>query len=240
MNGSNLRTLALGALIGGLTASLVTTAVVQAHGGDASQVHACINANGGVRITGAPGYGNPSTGCAGGETAVDWGSQGPAGATGATGPAGPAGAAGAPGPAGAVGPAGPAGAAGPAPTPRAIERSVVRLGIPDETIRHVESSSPTNRSRDKIVIARCPASHPLALSGGFNTTPDPERSDTQFVFEIGRYNPGPVGERRSQGWRAWVVRHRVVRYVVGPLSRWGLAQSGPWRLTVSVECARSR
>lgn len=236
MKASSLRTLTLGALIGGLAASLITTAVVWAHGGDGSAVHACINANGGVRITGAPGYGNANTSCSAGETAVDWAVQGPAGPPGATGPAGPAGAAGAPGPAGAAGPPGPA---GPAPTPRLIERSLAQIGIPDETIRHVERSSATDTATQKIVIARCPASHPLALSGGVNTTPDIVPPEFGGVFEIGRYNPGPVEDRPSQGWRAWVTRYKVVELPALRRRVWA-APTRPWRATVSVECSRSR
>ena len=93
MKTSNLRSLALGALIGGLTAALVTSTVIYAHGGGGSLIHGCINLNGGLRITAAPGYGNPSTVCAGGETSVDWSQTGPAGPPGAPGPAGPAGSA---------------------------------------------------------------------------------------------------------------------------------------------------
>ena len=50
----NLRALAVGALIGGVAAALVTTTVIHAHGGDGSLIHGCINANGGLRITGLP------------------------------------------------------------------------------------------------------------------------------------------------------------------------------------------
>jgi hypothetical protein len=234
MKGSSVRALVFGALIGGVTASLVTTAVVQAHEGDGSKVHACINVNGGVRITGAPGYGNPNTGCAGGETAVDWGVQGPAGPAGAAGPAGPA------GPAGAAGPAGPAGAAGPPgppPTPAVLERSVARIGIPDETIRHVEISTPSNRSGVKLATARCPASHPLAVSGGFRTTPAPVRGEVQFPGGSFRANPGLLDPRRRQGWSAVVSRNRTG---VAGLPIPGSDSLAPWRLIVSAECARSR
>ena len=122
MRSSSVRTLAIGALIGGLTAALVTSTVIYAHGGDGSLIHGCINANGGLRITGAPGYGNPSTGCAGGETSVDWSQTGPPG------PAGPAGTAGVPGPQGTIGPPGPA---GPPPAAADVVRAVGTTGVPD-------------------------------------------------------------------------------------------------------------
>jgi hypothetical protein len=112
----------------GIGAAIVAVAgtgltYVNAHGGDATAVHACFkvlpptvgprgstptpNTNPNIRIVGA----NES--CVTGETALDWG------AAGVPGPAGPAGPIGPVGPADAVGPAGPAGPQGPQGDPGA-------------------------------------------------------------------------------------------------------------------------
>lgn len=71
--------------------------VANAHGGDATKIHACVKGNGSVRIV------QPSETCKKGETALDWNIQG----TGVQGPPGP------PGPQGPQGPVGPQGPAGP-------------------------------------------------------------------------------------------------------------------------------
>src|SRR5688500_18745933 len=110
----------LGVLIGASAAGGVV--LVQAHGGDASRIHACIRERDQdgegrqLRIIG------PTESGWSGETGSDWNSQGPAGPQGAkgdTGPSGPQGpqgmqgAPGAPGPAGAQGPQGFKGDTGP-------------------------------------------------------------------------------------------------------------------------------
>jgi hypothetical protein len=80
------------ALIGMMVGALASAAVVSAHGGDASVIHACVGdpaerAN--VRITAAPGgLGDPAADCTASEHALDWSVQGPAGAPGPTGPQG--------------------------------------------------------------------------------------------------------------------------------------------------------
>lgn len=98
--------------------------LVKAHGGDLTQIHACLK-NGGLRIIGA------NETCKANETALDWniqglqgpqgnpgpqgapGPQGETGPAGPVGPVGPVGPQGGPGPQGATGPVGPAGAPGP-------------------------------------------------------------------------------------------------------------------------------
>lgn len=110
---SSTRTIAAAAIAGGVTAALVSGAIVWAHGGDAARIHSCVTASGAVRITADPTpFGDPNAGCStvNGEHALDWGAQGPPGAAGAAGPQGPQGPQ---GPAGARGPEGPAGARGP-------------------------------------------------------------------------------------------------------------------------------
>jgi hypothetical protein len=81
---ANLVVFAMGALF---SAGLIGgAAVVSAHGGDESLIHACVKGSkGDVRIVGA------TSGCLPSEKALDWsiaGPQGPTGPAGATGPAG--------------------------------------------------------------------------------------------------------------------------------------------------------
>jgi hypothetical protein len=142
----------------GVMASVLTltgaTAIAEAHGGDTSQVHACVSkASGAVRIVDA------GADCRSTEQPLDWnvagrtgpqGDEGPAGPQGEPGPAGPEGPAGPAGPEGPEGPAGPAGGVGGA-------HSVFRLS-PFDTL-------------DKIVDVRCPAGE-VATGGGFNVAPD--------------------------------------------------------------------
>jgi hypothetical protein len=223
MKMSNLRTLGLGALIGGLTATLVTSTVIYAHGGDGSLIHGCINANGGLRITGAPGYGNPSTACAGGETAVDWSQTGPAGPAGAPGPAGTA------GPAGGVGPPGPA---GPAPTATEVVRAVGATGVPDVWLTLVRRAEGPSTARSRTASVRCPAAYPLVINGGYRISPGP--TQTRYAFRIvitenvtvwnsERTGPTRPSARDPQGWTAQVTRDRTLS----------------WTLTVFAECSRN-
>jgi hypothetical protein len=76
-------------------------AYLAAHGGDTSQIHACVTTNGNLRIV------TPTTACKPNETALDWN------ITGSIGPQGPVGPQGAQGPQGPEGPAGPQGVQGP-------------------------------------------------------------------------------------------------------------------------------
>jgi hypothetical protein len=78
---------------GAVGAALVGSAGVWAHGGDKEAVHACLAKGGAVRITAAPGWGDPGAVCdeKAGETPLDWGIRGPQGVRGPAGPAGPAG-----------------------------------------------------------------------------------------------------------------------------------------------------
>ena len=100
------RKVAIAALL--IVALLATSALVLAHGGDGSLIHACVNPAGQIRIIGA------NDTCKNQETALDWGIVGPPGAAGPQGPQGDPGAAGATGPAGPQGPQGPQGDPGPA------------------------------------------------------------------------------------------------------------------------------
>jgi hypothetical protein len=215
---SSLRALGMGALIGGVAAALVTTTVIHAHGGDGSLVHGCINANGGLRITGAPGYGSPSTACAGGETAVDWSQTGPPGAAGAPGVAGPA------GPTGAIGPPGPA---GPPPATRDIVQSLGTVGVPDVWLTLVRSSNGPSTGNPKSANVRCPAAYPLALNGGYRISPTPGAGPLGLpsagTFLNLRTGPARPSAARPQGWQtlAWF---RTTR---------------PWTLTVYAECSRN-
>jgi hypothetical protein len=222
MRSSRVRTLAIGALIGGLTAALVTSTVIYAHGGDGSLIHGCINANGGLRITGAPGYGNPSTACAGGETAVDWSQTGPAGPAGAPGPAGTA------GPAGGVGPPGPA---GPAPTTAEVVRAVGATGVPDVWLTLVRRAEGPSTVGIRNATVRCPAAYPLLINGGYRIAPGPTRTrygpiwvrENVTVWINQRTGPTRPSARDPQGWTAQVTRDRTLS----------------WTLTVFAECSRN-
>src|SRR6186713_3531880 len=94
------------ALLVGLVAA-GAAGLVSAHGGDPTQIHACVNQaatpRGQVIIYSAPGLAgsDPSSTCGTRGTPVDWGSQG---AAGVTGPSGVTGAVGATGPSGTSGP----------------------------------------------------------------------------------------------------------------------------------------
>ena len=87
---------------------LGVAALAAAHGGDTTQIHACVAKE--TKYFRASGANDT---CKQGETALDWNIQGPTGPQGAAGPAGPAGPQGPAGPAGAQGPAGPQGPQGP-------------------------------------------------------------------------------------------------------------------------------
>jgi hypothetical protein len=103
-----LRPLTLGCLA--LGAAFGLGAVISAHGGDVTRVHACVAKDGTLRI-----IAEAST-CKPAETALDWsitGPAGPVGSQGLIGPQGPVGPIGPQGAPGALGPAGPAGPQGP-------------------------------------------------------------------------------------------------------------------------------
>ena len=217
--GGGLHMLVLGALVGGVASALVTTGVIYAHGGDGSLIHGCINANGGLRITGAPGYGNPSTACGGGETAVDWSQTGPAGPAGAPGPAGAA------GPAGGVGPPGPA---GPPPVAADVVRAVGATGVPDVWLTLVRRSEGPSEDDGRQVSVRCPAAYPLLLNGGYRVTPAATPGPLGLrpffaVYVSNRTGPARPSAGSPQGWTTLVVN----------------AQRGRWTLTVFAECSRN-
>jgi hypothetical protein len=222
MKTSNLRNLGMGALIGGLTAVLVTSTVIYAHGGDGSLIHGCINANGGLRIVGAPGYGNPSTACGGGETAVDWGQTGPPGPAGSAGPAGP------PGPAGGVGPPGPA---GPPPVAADVVRAVGTTGVPDVWLTLVRRVVGPSTIGIKNASVSCPAAYPLLLNGGYRISPGPTRTrygpiwvrENVTVWINQRTGPTRPSASDPQGWATQVTRDRTLS----------------WTLTVFAECSRN-
>jgi hypothetical protein len=70
------------AMVAGATGAMVIDAAgVWAHGGDKEAVHACVAKGGAVRITGAPGWGDPAAGCdeKAGEVAIHWSTRGPQG-----------------------------------------------------------------------------------------------------------------------------------------------------------------
>jgi hypothetical protein len=86
--------------------------LVRAHGGNAHDVHACVdNATGAVVILSDSGYGNPDARCQqpSQQHALDWSVIGPAGPPGQPGQQGASGAPGPKGPSGVPGPAGPPG-----------------------------------------------------------------------------------------------------------------------------------
>lgn len=219
---SSTRVLAFGALVGGIASALVTSAVIYAHGGDGSLIHGCINANGGLRITGAPGYGNASTACGGGETAVDWSQQGPPGPAGASGAAGPV------GPAGALGPPG---AAGPPPAASDVVRAVGTTGVPDVWLTLVRTVRGPSGEDGRSATARCPAAYPLVLNGGYRISPAP--------------TPRRVGPINVWPFFMLLVNTRVgpVRPSAGSPQGWATnlisSQQGNWTLTVFAECSRN-
>lgn len=87
-----------------LSLTLIPPPRVEAHGGDATRVHACAKTkNGQLRLVG------PTTPCLPSETAADWSIMGSQGPQGPAGPQGLQGATGAQGLQGATGPQGPAG-----------------------------------------------------------------------------------------------------------------------------------
>jgi hypothetical protein len=206
------------ALVASIATALVTTAVIQAHGGDATLIHGCININGALTITAAPGFGNPNTTCPMGQVAVDWSQQGPVGPAGASGPAGPT------GPAGVVGPPGPA---GPAPTTRDISEAIADTGLPRDLFVVVRASSGSpNRNRENTVTAVCPAAFPIVISGSFRTAPFSFYSVVTFNGRV------TVGGR--EGWRATV--RRWSQSIFNPAIR---RAPGPWTLSLTARCARS-
>lgn len=95
--------LAVGILLG-----TGASALVSAHGGNTTLIHACVNNNmGAIRIIG------PNDTCANNETPLDWRIQGEPGSIGPQGPQGPVGSQGPQGLQGETGPQGPQGPAGP-------------------------------------------------------------------------------------------------------------------------------
>ena len=202
---------AIGAAIGVLAGGTF----VWAHGGDTSLVHGCVQPTGGqttpnVRIVGA------GEACPAGWSAVDWSIAGPAGPAGAPGPTGP------PGGVGAAGPRGERGPEGPPPTIPELRPSVVRIGIPRQSIRHVSAASDRTAGGHSVTV-RCPASHPLVLSGSYAAEP--------LYVNFGRLRVSsyiliPVSTRvagRPEGWRASGFARSAVR----------------WTLTVRAECTRT-
>jgi hypothetical protein len=95
-------------VVGLVIACAAAAALIQAHGGDASLVHACVNnSTRVVRIVG------PNQNCQGNETARHWSIQGPQGPAGPQGPQGLQGPTGPQGPQGLQGQQGPPGPPGP-------------------------------------------------------------------------------------------------------------------------------
>jgi hypothetical protein len=210
------------ALLASVVSALVTTAVIQAHGGDATLIHGCININGALTITAAPGFGNPSTTCPVGQTSVDWSQQGPPGPAGAAGPAGVA------GPPGVVGPPGPA---GPAPARGDVVRAVGATGVPDVWLTLVRTVVGPSEEDGRLARVRCPAAYPLVLNGGYRVTPAPTprrfgRINIRpffMVYNNSRTGPARPTARDPQGWITQLIS----------------AQSGSWSLTVFAECSRN-
>jgi hypothetical protein len=147
-------------LAGVLVGLLAGGAIVYAHGGDTSKVHACVNFNtGGGRIVGAPtdsGFvGSASSLCGSGETPVDWSA---AGAQGAQGP---------PGPEGPTGPAGPAGTAGAAGTNGTDGSSGKSTSGKSAKLRTVRKQIGPNKALNKTGRASC-AKGQHVVSGGYS------------------------------------------------------------------------
>jgi hypothetical protein len=185
--------------IGTAIGVLIGGSLVWAHGGDTALVHGCYNPSfqgPNTRIVGA------NEPCPAGFTAVDWSIAGPAGPAGAPGPAGPP---------------------GPPPSTPELRSSMAEIGIPRTTIRRSSSASAFTTAAQKTVTARCPASHPLVVSGGFSTVGE-RRGVGGQLMPVNRAAP-----RNRQGREGWTIS--IVRIYVGP--------AHPWRLTVYAECART-
>jgi collagen triple helix repeat protein len=144
---------------------------VNAHGGDPTKIHSCVNPSGGFREVG------PNEACKQNERAEDWsrsGVPGPAGPPGPTGPAGPAGPAGPQGPPGAQGPAGPQGPVGPAgPAGVSGYELVVSAPVP------VSGGLVAGEGQ---ASADCTAGRRV-LGGGWNT--DPPKGSAEFSRPAG-------------------------------------------------------
>jgi len=180
----------VGVVVVVLAALLTTSALVLAHGGDGSLIHACANPAGQIRIIGA------NDTCKNQETALDWGIVGPPGAAG---PAGPQGPQGDPGPAGATGPAGaagPVGPSGPQGDPGVSGREVV---VPPVQI------CPEGQC---LINIYCPPgkvvlSGGVKVYGGIDLNQGPRMvqsypfSDVRWIVEV--VNLGP-GDRGVQGY----------------------------------------
>ena len=125
-------------------------ALVGAHGGDATKIHACVeDARGPVRIVSDPTpYGDPNEACEPDEHALDWSVQGPQGPPGAQGPQGPQ---------------GPAGGLPPGIATGVDAFSSYKFA----DVRTVVEDSGLNADNKKTVVAKCPPLH-VAVSGGYD------------------------------------------------------------------------
>ena len=209
---------AIGAAIG----VLVGGSFVWAHGGDTNLVHGCVYTGGqypaqNVRIVAA------SESCPAGSSPVDWSIAGPAGPAGAPGPTGPP---------GSVGAAGPRGPAGPVPPAATIDRSIARVGLPRPNITYVQASAGPDRTT-KSVIAWCPRTHPLLVSGTYRITGETRGVLVSLTPYLGRYVHTSAfwvrPRMRKEGYR---VAH--IRAGLG-----GASSVPPWRLWVQAECTRT-
>jgi hypothetical protein len=143
--------------VGVVVGLLAGGAVVYAHGGDETKIHACVNFNNGAgSIVGAPtdfGFtGSATATCPSGFTPVDWNVAGPQGAEGPQGPQG------AEGPQGPQGPTGPAGAAG--------KSGKSGSSGTTSTFRTVSKKVGPSKSQVKTARAVCPGGGE-AISGGY-------------------------------------------------------------------------
>ena len=153
-----------------------TAAVAAAHGGDATQIHACVHdTNGKTRIVA------PDEACMPSESPVDWAIVGPQGPQGDPGPQGDQGPQGDPGP---MGPAGQDGQDG-------QDGADGVSGY--ETVTECDPADCAGNPNDtKAVIVDCPPGK-VALGGGGSV-------DILPVLAINTSAPFPLGSSAPTGW----------------------------------------
>ena len=229
----------LGAIAGG--------GIVWGDGGDATQVHACVDTSMGpdipnVSIVGA------DTACPAGWTSNHWARQGPAGAPGPQGPPGAPGDDGPPGTPGAPGEEGPQGPPGSLPVetlakllpggggsgaPPPSKRKLQGLTKTKRSMKVVKRTLGPNTVATKERTAVCPSTHPKAVFGGYETAPAAKPYATPPVFYAMQANS-------KLGGNAWYARiNRIVILVPNPFADPSTPkpEPSPWKLTVWVMCS---
>jgi hypothetical protein len=204
----------MGVTLGLLALIVALGGTVMAHGGDATQVHACTEDGNTIRANTL--IVAPDGSCPAGWTAKDWSVQGPVG---------PKGDAGAPGEPGAQGPQGAAGEAGPAaagttpdsdPSFGAMKKdsSIVAKLLPPGSKTYVHKS-PKNTSIYKTVQVLCPAERPNLVSGGFDLDGLAPADVTLAMNQAGLFG---WGAPFKEGWQTIAIR----KAKPGPLPSWAL------------------